>query len=147
MDADQIVVRVLSAEIASGYTKKSLLTGGRTEDDPCIKIRFEVRNPSANRKFDATGWTTGELSDEHGNRYLILSDDDPDRPDGVRTTLRPGQSFTDALVFQMPLVEAKTLSFEVDHKYVGSDFASRGVETLKIPMSEVADPGNLLAKP
>lgn len=78
-----------------------------------LTIWLSIKNRSRTRKIDYKSWRRvgAELEDEHGNRYAIIIAHWEVSIDGASgpAALHPHQTLTDAMVFELPIRNAKEL--------------------------------------
>lgn len=137
---EDFTVRVTKAEIGGAYTQKGPF-GDLRINSPCLTIYFEMKNDSANRKYDGGGWPTGQLSDEFGNQYRLMTDNHVARPDKIPTTLRPGEALRDVLVFEPPLTQARRLTLELQDHFSSATGPPRSSVAIGIPTADIVNPG------
>jgi hypothetical protein len=138
-----IVVEVISAEIKKPtYTKMF----GDTEqlDEECLVVSYRVSNKNQNKRYHYTRYIP-TLTDNFDNTYkrVDIKGTAEGEIGGFEPTLDPGQSITDATVYEKPFPNAKTLTLIISgaqiHEQPGMSFKDHSKEGYRflIPMGFV----------
>lgn len=136
-------ITIASAQIGNVPLKK--LSGDLTlSDDKYLMILLVVENKSDTKKINlntfagtfaaALDHTGPTLTDNFGNTYKVI--DFPGKDVGMQadnTSIYPGKSATDLIVFELPVDKVESLKLEMAGKNVGAN----GTLRFEIPASMI----------
>lgn len=143
--AKEFEVKVTRIEAANRYLVRTIFGNGRAGiDTPCLIVYLKYENHSEGKRYTSNGWPSGQLSDEQGNRYRMLSDDHLLRPDKMPPILRPGESIADVMVFEAPIAQASMLRLYVQDHFSADSGVARGAVEISIPVEEILDPEKVI---
>ncbi len=140
-------VQVSVREVKVGHVKVKDLFGEESRSkDRLLKIVMRVANKSSTKKLDFKGWGTRErfslanraasLKDNAGNSYKRITFGVGTKVEGqirTATSVYPGKSVSDVLVFEVPVEAAKHLDLRLPVAALGG----KGEMKIRIPKSMI----------
>lgn len=131
--------------VATGIVPLKTLFGDDSESkDELLIVWLNITNVTSNKKVDYRGYMgdfsslagiRAELTDENGNSYraITFGAGTKVRDAETSTSIYPGKSIRDAVVFELPIDGAKFLHLELS----GQAFAEDGTFRFEIPASMI----------
>lgn len=127
LELGNIQLRITGAVIGKVPLSRRIVKQDGESEDKLLTIWVEISNISENKKVDYKGWMStyaslvdidAELTDNHGNSYRgidfssLLSVKDAE----TTTSIYPGKSIKDAIVFQLPIEGIEYLRLKLSAK-------------------------------
>ena len=138
------IAKVVIGKVALTETYTIRDKGPLYSKEKFLSIQVEINNQSETKKVDYKTWAgdtiswgdkVAVLSDEYDNNYQRVNFGFANPPVGRvdKTSIRPGKTVTDILVFELPVSAAQVLRLELP----AGNFGGEGRIRLEIPQTMV----------
>ncbi len=115
-----VQLRITEAKLGKVDLTQMFSKNDSESKEELLTVRVQITNTSTTKKLDYRGWMaslssmsgiTAKLTDENDNRYKVIDFSSSVRVKGASTndSIYPGKSLDDAIVFEVPVENAKQL--------------------------------------
>ena len=134
---DDVQIRITSVQVGKVALRSTFGTPGSSKEE-YLAITLELTNRNETKKLEYKTWAGGRLNyvrdlaalrDNFDNTYKRIGFTDLPEGRTESSSIYPGKSVTDVLVFEPPLETAEHLDLQLPGKSFGGD----GMIRLRIP--------------